>query len=390
MQPFDLDAILTPGLVIFFATLWVAFRMTRSAVFALMAAFVKAGVFLVYFGLLFDGTFTFFDDWGYLEGGREFYAQGIGITNLVDNWDIVLLTGGGDHFGYYIFNTYAFRFFGEGYYAPVAINILLTLLVSWIGSNLVAREFGLGLQRKWFFGFLLLHPDILAWSNIMNGKDILVLLLHVLLLLSCSLFLGGRLAAALALAVPVCIVLFFMRFYVPLLFALALIISLLLARGVKVELRFLFPSVLFTALILVWVGPAGLQYAVDKLSEDFVNPFYGFVRFALTPIPFNTALNYSFLDVPALIHWMLFPFTFWGVIAIQRLHTPFSRFFLVYLLVFISLYSVFAELQGPRHRVQFDFALAILQFIGLKSFLRCHSPRRPQVPMSVSDLSGAP
>ena len=108
MQPFDLDIILTPGLVIFFATLWVAFRVTRSAVFALMAAFVKAGVFLVYFGLLFDGTFTFLDDWSYLEGGRELYAQGIGITNLAENWELVLLMGGGDHFGYYIFNMFAF------------------------------------------------------------------------------------------------------------------------------------------------------------------------------------------------------------------------------------------------------------------------------------------
>src|SRR5882762_8400408 len=122
MQSFDLEFVLTPSLIIFLATLWVAFRVTRSPVFSLSAGAVKAGLFFGYFCLLFDGTFTFVDDWNYLEGGQELLAQGIGLTNLADNWDFALMVGAGDHFVYYLFNTYAFRLFGEGYYAPVALN----------------------------------------------------------------------------------------------------------------------------------------------------------------------------------------------------------------------------------------------------------------------------
>lgn len=391
MHPFELDILLTPGLVIFFATLMVASMVTRSVVFSLSAGFVKAGVFFVYFGLLFDGTFTFLDDWSYLEGGQALYAQDVGITNLGNNWKFVLMIGSGDHFLYYLYNTYAFRLFGEGYYAPVALNILLTLLVAWIGTRLAAREFGLSrLRRKWFFGFLLLHPDILAWSNIMNGKDIFVLLMHVLLLLSCSLFFGRRLAAALALAVSVSLVLFFMRFYVPLLFAAALVASLLSVRVGKGRVRFFFLGGVLAALVSAWIGPDGLQYALAAVSESFVNPLYGFARFVLTPIPFNTAVKYSFLDLPAVIHWMLLPFTAWGIVAIYRLHTPFSRFFLLYVLAFGSLYAVFGELQGPRHRVQLDFAWAVLQFIGVMDFLRSHSPQRRQAPPIVLSGSGVP
>jgi hypothetical protein len=382
MKPFDLDLLLAPGLSIFFATVGVAFWVTRSPVFSVSAAFIKAGIFLVYFGILFDGTFTFLDDWSYLEGGGELYAQNVGLTNLSENWEFALVIGGGDHFIYYLYNAYAFRIFGEGYYAPVALNILLTVLIAWIGTYLAARAFGLaGMRRKCFFGFLLLHPDILAWSNIMNGKDILVLLLHVFLLLACWLFYSRRLMAAIVLAIPVSLVLFFTRFYVPLLFAVALLASLLLARGGKGRLWLSSLGIILAALVFAQIGSDGLQYALAAVRENFVNPFYGFLRIALTPIPFNTELAYSFLNLPALIHWMLFPFACWGAVVVCRLRTPFSRFFLLYILIFLSLYAVFGELQGPRHRVQLDYAWAVLQFAGAMAFLPSVFARRQHKPM---------
>lgn len=370
MQSFDLDLILVPCLVIFFTTMAVALMVTRSVMFSLFAAFAKGGIFLVYFGVLFDGTFTFLDDWSYLEGGQELLAHGVGITNLADNWELALMTGGGDNFVYYLYNTYAFRLFGYGYYAPVALNILLTLLVAWFGTRLAAREFGFSdVWQKWFFAFLLLHPDIMAWSNIMNGKDIFVLLLHVLLMLSCSMLFRHRFVHALALLIPVSLMLLFTRFYVPVLFAVALAANLLIAKNDKGRLRLFIPVGMLVALALAWIGQGALQHFLAQLREQFVNPLYGFVHFALTPIPFKTDVIYSFLDFPALFHWLLFPFTCWGAILVYRLRTQFSIFFLLYLLVFASLYSTYGELQGPRHRVQLDYAWAVLQFIGVMDFL---------------------
>lgn len=371
MSAFDLELLLTPALAIFFTTLMVALWVTRAPVFSMVAAVIKAVIFLLYFGLLFDGTFTFLDDWSYLEGGQELHSQGIGVANLAENWNSVLAIGGGSHVIYYLYNAYAFRLFGEGYYAPVALNIVLTVLIAWIGTYLSVRAFGLsGAHRKFFFAFLLFHPDILAWSNVMNGKDVLVLLLHVLLLVSSWLFLVRRPVVALALAVPVCLVLLFTRFYVPLLFGVALLATLLLSRTGKGRVWLFSLSIAFVALFLAQIGLDGLDYALAVLHENFVNPVYGFVRAVLTPIPFNTDLPYSFLDVPALIHWLLLPFACWGAIALHRLRTPFSRFFLLYVMFFLSLYAVFGELQGPRHRVQLDYAWAVLQFVGVTAFLR--------------------
>lgn len=391
MHPFDLELLFTPGLVIFFATLWVAFKVTRSAGFSIAAALVKAGIFLVYFSMLFDGTFTFLDDWSYLEGGQELYAHGVGLTNLAENWQFALIIGGGDQFLYYLYNSYAFQLFGEGYFAPVALNILLTLLVAWFGTLLATREFGLsGIWRKGFFAFLLLHPDILAWSNIMNGKDILALLMHVLLLFSGSLFLGRRWVTGLALAIPVSLLLFFMRFYVPLLFIVALAASLLLARRSKGNLGLLFIAGVLLALLFTQLGSGNLQYGLDVLRETFVNPVYGLVRFVLTPIPFHTGVEYTFLNIPAIIHWLSFPFACWGVVVVHRLRTPFSRFFLFYVLVFVCLYAVVGELQEPRHRVQLDYAWAVLQFMGVMAFWRSHFARRLQALIHSSAASLPP
>ncbi len=371
MHPFDLELLLTPGLIIFVASLIVAFIVTQSLVFSLSTGLIKAGLFTIYFGVFFDGTFTFLDDWSYLEGGQELIAYNVGITNLANNWDVALRIGSGEHFVYYLYNSYAIRLFGDGYYAPVALNILLTLLIAWFGTCLAAREFGITDRiNKVFFAFLLFHPDILAWSNIMNGKDVFVLLLHLLLLLSFSLFFQSRLVPAIALAVPVSALLFFLRFYVPILFAGALVTSLLFVGRDKNRALFIFIGGVLVTLALGWLGGAGLEYALAAIQENFVNPLYGLIHFALTPIPFNTEESYAFLNLPALIHWLLFPFACWGVIVLYRMGTPFSRFFLCYLIFFVVLYAVYGELQGPRHRVQLDYAWAVMQFIGLIDYLR--------------------
>lgn len=371
MQPFDLDLLINPGLVIFTATLLVAFHVTRSLVLSLTAALVKAAIFLMYFGVLFDGTFTFLDDWSYLNRGMVLVEEEVGLFNLADKWDFALMTAGGDHVLYYLYNAYALRFFGEGYYAPVALNIVLTALIAWFGALVGEREFGLtGHWKKIFFMFLLFHPDILAWSNVINAKDILILLLHVLLLLSVSLFLRGERLKALAIAIPVSTMFFFLRFYVPAFFAVILVAHQLRGVNNRNRLFFLFGSAAISLFVIDAMIGHLIPYALSSLQENLVNPVRGFVRMVFTPIPFHTDVESSFLDVPALMHWMMMPLALYGaVLLVRRKDLPFIRFFIVYLVVFMGFYSVYGELQGPRHRVQLDFAFATLQFVGIRQCL---------------------
>lgn len=367
---FSFESLIAPGLAIFLVVLFVAFEVTRSVVFAALAALLKAGTFLLYFGIWFDGTFTFLDDWAYLDLAIQMYDQNLGLFDTVGNVDALQGISGGEHYGYSLYNVYAITFFGFGYYAPVAMNIILTAFIAWAGANLAATEFRFNDGwRKLFFAFLLFHPDIFAWSNIMNGKDTLLLLLHILLLHSVSMYFRGRVTFAVILALTVCTMLSALRFYVPLLFGAALALSMFIsAKNYSNSLKFVAAG--FVLAFFILTDYFKLENNINALRADFVNPFYGAVRFMLTPIPFNTELEYSFLNIPALIHWILMPFVILGFLAMAKNPSDYEQFFLIYIMIFLALYSCYGELQGPRHRVQIDYAWAVLQFMGIQPFLR--------------------
>jgi hypothetical protein len=366
LQSFELSVLLLPACAIYIAVFVCAWRITSSPAVASVLAAAKSLVYVLYFGLVFDGTYTFLDDWTYLERGAELRAEGVNLLTAFDNLPMLIAIGEGDHFVYYLYNAIAFDLFGEGYYAPVALNSILTALIALLATRLAVREQLVPWRlRELFFAFVLLHPDILAWSTVLNGKDILVLLLHVLLLTAFSSFFAGRWKQALLLGVPTVVTLLFLRYYVPVLFAAAWIISAVTRLRGRARFRMIAAATLVFGALLLQLGSEGLGFALDRLREDMVNPVLGLVRFALTPVPFNTSPGYGFLDLPALFHWLMFPAVLLGIWRIARVRSPFARFLLAYVAVFTALYAVYGELQGPRHRVQLDFAWATLQFVGL-------------------------
>jgi hypothetical protein len=371
MTSFDIGSLLLPSLVIFVVTAVATLRITRNSLLAAAMAAFKSGLFLIYYAVIFDGTFTFLDDWGYLRQGGLLVDQDIHWLNLLDNLDRVTEIAGGDHFLYSLYNATAIRWFGYGYFAPVALNIALTALVAWVGTRLALTE-GVIPQRLAapLFCFLLLHPDLTAWSTVMNGKDPIILLLHVVLLWSVSSYYRGRWLTALLTSAVATTALFFLRFYVPLLFSAALaLVAALQGRGFA-RLR---AVALATGLVVVaanWIGSEGLGAARESITQDLVNPAYGFLRFLLTPIPFNTDDAYRFLNLPMVAHWILLPFACLGLWKIVGMHTKFSRFFSADLAVFVGLYAIFAGLQEPRHRIQLDYAIALCQFLGIWHMVR--------------------
>lgn len=365
LHTFDVSVLAVPTALIFGAVLIAASRAGCSPPLAWCLATVKAGIYLLYFGVLFDGTFTFLDDWTYLERGAQLHDAGVTVFNVIDKLPL-LVAAGGDHFVYYLHNAAAISWFGEGYYAPVALNVLASVAVASLGTRLLVTErLCTANQAPLFFAFVLLHPDITAWSTIMNGKDTLVLLLHVLLLTAVSWYWRGRRWNALLLATATTVVLLSLRFYVPLLFVLALVLAAPLQLRGTTRLRLFILAAPLLAGLAWQLGTEGALFVLDRLRSDLVNPILGFARFLLTPIPFNTDANYAFLDLPAVVHWLLLPVALLGVWRVHRKGTAFAGYLIMYTLVFVALYSIYGELQGPRHRLQLDFAWATFQFIGI-------------------------
>lgn len=371
LQPFDTGLLFSPALIIFIVTLFFSIRVIPELSLSLLLALLKAGIFFVYFGYYFDGRYTFLDDWSYVNRGEILYYAGATLTNLSTYWDLLLATGSGRHFVYYLYNAYAFHLFGLAYFAPVALNVVLTVLIAWLGARLARKEIGFDKNvYRIFFLFLLLYPDLVAWSSLVNGKDVLVLLMHVLFLYGISFYYRQKIWQAVALLVFSSLVLFFLRFYVPLVFAVAFgMASFLSGKGWRRAI-WIVGSMGFLGGIAVLIGIDQIKGAFDELAKHYTNPVYGLLRFSLTPIPFNTEASYAFLNIPALIHWMLFPLAGIGVVMLHRYKTPFSSFFLIYFFSFAVLYAVYGELQGPRHRLQLDYAWAVFQALGALRVMR--------------------
>jgi hypothetical protein len=380
-------ALLFPALSILIVTLLSTLYVTKSLIAAISVALIKAGIFLVYFHFFFDGTFTFLDDISYVREASFYHDRGITVFNLFQNRYLIFAISG-NHFIYQIYNTYAFYIFGVGYFAPVALNSILMCFVALIGSRLAEVEFRLsGHLRIIFFLFLILYPSTTAWSSLVNAKDVLILFCHVSMLAGFSLlFRGKHWAGSAVLGTMTCIT-FFLRFYLPLMFALVFVVSASIGSSGWRKLQLIALALALLTAVTFLVGLPTIADAYGKLLAKFSNPVYGLMRFSLTPVPLHTDPNYRFLEVPAIVHWFLFPFLLIGIPSIAMQRTPYSRFFIVYFLIFVGLYSVFVELQGPRHRVQLNYAWALFEFAGLLTVLRDITQRR-QRPMIYADSKG--
>lgn len=365
-EPFPIDTLIWPTIAILVATLAATYGVTKNLAISSGAGLIKAAIFVLYFGYLFDGTHTALDDWSYVRNGIFLTKENVGFLNIFENWEVARKAAHGDAFLYYLYNAHAFWLFGQyEYFAPVALNLVLVAGIAYLSYRLVATEFGISeLAAKLFFFFMLFHPDILIWSTVFNLKDILVLLLHVLLLIAISKYMHGKFIWAVLIAVPTLVTFMTIRHYVPVMFAMALVLSAFISNpGSRVKILVI--SAVMLAGIVFWTSLDTITFAFYLIEKTFVNPIYGLVRFTLTPIPFNTDPIYAFLDIPAVIHWLLTPFFLLGIYQVWKQGSRFGQFVVLNLFVFLGIYAMVGELQGPRHRVQLDFAFALFQFMGL-------------------------
>lgn len=380
LPPFPLEELVFPALLILVLGFVISLHVTRRVPWSLLLALVKAGLFLGYYGIFFDGTFSFLDDWTYLEQGEKLFWQGVSVTNLVGHLPELFAAAAGNHFFYYLYNAESVRLFGPAYYAPVTLNILLTFVAA--GFMAAVARSGLNFSRRLatgLFVFIAIHPDLLAWSTIMNGKDTVILTGTALAIYAVSLAGERRYVGALLLGGAVGTVLFFTRFYVPLMLMVALFGALMLSPlGRRQAGLWLLVPVGLVGVISV-LGPEVLADAYGLLRERFVNPLYGIPRMLLTPIPLNTTEHYAFLDLPQVFHWALLPALGYGVYRIWQRTTLTAGFVVLYFLAMLLLYGMFEELQGPRHRYQLDGLVALFQFYGGLGILKQILPvRRPQ------------
>lgn len=339
----------------------------------------KALLPMLYFAFVFDGSWTFLDDWGYFDHGQVLMQSGYNPLSFLFHADSLLtlfVLVGGHHLLYDWYNFLTQWLFGGFYFAPVFLNVGLTFGIAYMGYRMAllsqcARQYAQGL-----FVFLLLQWELLAWSSFVNLKDTLVLFLTVALVYAGMRFIETRRKRYVVSIAALVFFFYWIRFYVPLILLLSTFAYLLPSAPIRIKF---WSTILIGGIVAAYGSYAGwseLWGAVGTLSIGS-RIVLGTAKMALSPQPWSIDPNYSFLLLPSLLHWVLFVPTVIGCIMLWH-DVPRARVLIVYLLTALVVYGAgLDELQGPRHRVQLIFIYAWAQFHFLWYLL----------PRTVSNLS---
>ena len=351
------DDLLLVAFVVWLLGLWICSRDLPFLV-ALAVTSVKVAIPVVYFGWFFDGDWTFRDDLIYLSRGSLWLQHGLTpvralIAPAPEGISLLMSSG-----LYEWWNLLAQWLFGQHYYAPVFLNVLLTFVSGYFLFRLVRLSgFSEG-YAKVLLVFFLLHWDVLAWSSFANLKDTLVMTLTVagfyfIVGLSKRVTLGRLLGLGLIISI-----FFTIRWYVPaFMIAAGLLWGVLYLRGRRRYLLLLCCAIGGLGV----VGRLGLGVFTATFAQLSPTSIYGTIRTMFSPVPWSIDPGYSFLLVPSVLHWLLFLPALLGGWMLWRQSRE-AALLLIYLALILLLYGFVPEQQGPRHRLQVSFVIAWAQF----------------------------
>ncbi len=354
---------LTPDL--FFAA-WVSFllcfwilrrELPLPIVFGIVLARISAAV--VYFGVFFaNSPWHFLDDLNYLAAASKLRAEGFNPLNTLttsEGLTALVIVSDGNHFLYRWWNLFATWLFGDHYYSPVFLNIVLSCLAAVYFRNTLRVLNYSERYQKAYLCFLLLQWDMLAWSTVTNMKESMMMCFTAAAfyyLVKLTIKFRGRDLLGLG---TVLFLFFWIRFYLAFLVPAAwgLWLTIQWKSWKKIFLAPLFFYILLKA------GSSSGGESVSFLRPDQL--LIGVIRFPLTPQPWQIEPEYTFLILPSILHWLTLIPAAGAALALWRTRSR-ERILLCYLLITTLFFALVPEVQGPRHRVQITFLIAWLQF----------------------------
>ena len=324
---------------------------------ALAIVAIRFALPTIYFAWYFDGAWTMLDDLTYLEHGGRLLDLGYHPLSLITDsqaYETTCALIGGRHIMYVWWNFVAQYLFGEHYFSPVLMNVALTFVAAECLGRLAIRCGASEPYRMAIQAFFLVHWDVVAWSTVMNLKDILVLTLTLATMHRGVCLLQQRTVRDAVALVALGVSFFWLRFYVPL--------TMMLAAGIWIigiwndARKFLLWPFIIAACYFC-------SHQAAEYSDYFSSDGFGInvMRFMLTPIPWSIAPGYEFATIPSVLHWLMFAPAFAGGFLLWN-ESRFARLPLVYFLIATCLYAMTDDLLGPRHRLQIAFVLIWTQF----------------------------
>lgn len=353
---------------------------------------IKFTIPVAYFTWFADGRWVLLDDMSYLRQGLTLLGEGYTPFSVLlsqKGLQQLVILSEGLHILYGWFNLLALTVIGPWYFAPVLLNVFVSCLSGRVLWGF-ARDAGFGPRYcTGLAAFFLLHWDVLAWSSFVNLKDTLIVLLTLLLLRAAARFQATLARRDLLVMGGVAFLFLWIRFYVPLVAGVAIMLRSLVTGGIVARHRWVALGVAAVAMTVAawWMGPRWLPLVSTRLVWEPWQVALGGVRMLLTPQPWSVSPEHGFLLLPSILHAvMLVPAAVGAVWLWQR--SPFLRLPLLYSLLIVCLFAAFPAQQGPRHRLQIVFMMAWSQFTFVWQLLRAaNTPLQLPAPPSLRAAS---
>ena len=370
LNSFGINIHLVATTLFFMLLSFVSFARYIETLPLLFLIILKYSIPFFYFVFFAGDAWFLVDDIEYFLYAKTIVEKEIPFISSETLYELFLLAGG-PHILYLWLNFVLQNIFGTYYYVMIFFNIYLTFVLGYL-LHKVARD--LNFSKKYSLGlfcFFLLHWDILTWTSFINLKDTIVMVLSTALLIICinlySKITPFRLLIFLCLLAMISL----LRFYVPILIFCSLLVSITLFRSsyFKKILMMFFSMALF--IIYLENYSATFTRHAGMIEYSPINVLFGFLRFLLTPQPWNLSDSYGFLLYSSIMHSLFFiPFV-WGSYLLFKKNNV-IKFYIVYMLVVACFYSLVPDLQGPRHRYQLVTVICWAQFHFLYSVLNSY------------------
>jgi len=164
-----------------------------------------------------------------------------------------------------------------------------------------------------------------------------------------------------------------LRFYVPILFATAVLLWSVLRSPWKGKF-----ALVALAVTCIYVLLENIQPSVEFGTGFGEGIIFSLGKAILSPTPWSIVPEYSFLTIPALLHLIATPFAVVGGIWLSRANRL-CALLVIYFLLILLLVAFQPEYFGPRHRFQGSSCLILMQFVGFCRLFR-RTPRGQTFP----------
>ena len=322
-------------------------------------AFVKCALPYIYFSdVLGDNwTWNLKDDLGYMEAAKFLLSKDtdpLGLILFDSERRHLFSIAGGHHVLFQWLNYASFYYLSPKYFAPVYINIALTAVATVLFMR-VLKIADYSYRSVIQIGALsCVGLELLSWSSFLNLKEPVVILLTTAALYFMVGFNKYKKLRHLVGFGLVCLLFYYLRFYLPVLFVIAYLLAVFPWSSLA-------PVVLLT---FTTVATLASQIGVNQIDRfHFDNFAFNALRFLLSPRPWGIEASYSFLLLTSVFHLALVPLAFVGFTLTSKKGFA-GRLFASYVVILVIFYALLPDFNGPRHRHQMYFVMALFQISG--------------------------